>query len=250
MARTVRKAVLLAAGRGTRLGALTAHTPKPMLVVAGKPLIAHIVEALGAGGLEEIAIVTGYLAERVEEWCSAFNRAHDDTKLTPIRQPQLNGTAGALLAARDFVQHEQAFLFGWGDILMDREFYARFVSAARALDYDLLLSVNRMRDPWRGAAVYLKNDMRVERIVEKPPQGTSTTNWNNAGLFAATPRLLEYAAMLTPSARGETELPQAFDAIIADGAMVRAVEVRGFWSDVGTPEDLARARKLYAGGRA
>lgn len=249
MARTISKAVLLAAGRGTRLGAFTAHTPKPLLEVAGKPLIAHIVEALAGCGLREIAIVTGYLAEQVEEWCGAFNRAHRETALLPIRQPQLNGTAGALLAARDFVQREQAFIFGWADILMDREFYARFLDAARTRDYDLLLAVNWMHDPWRGSAVYTTNDMRVERIVEKPPQGTSTTHWNSAGLFAATPRLLDYAASLKPSARGELELPESFAAMIADRAVVRAVELRGFWSDVGTPEDLARARKLFPGGR-
>lgn len=250
MARTIGKGVLLAAGRGTRLGAITAQTPKPLLEIASKPLIAHIVEGLTACDIRDIAIVTGYLAEQIEGWCAAFNGAHRDTTLKPIRQPQLNGTAGALLAARDFVQCEEAFIFGWADILMDREFYSRFLGAARALDYDLLLSVNWMHDPWRGAAVYTANDMRVERIVEKPPQGTSTTHWNNAGLFAATPRLLDYAARLKPSARGEFELPQAFPAMLADGALVRAVELRGFWSDVGTPEDLARARKLFAGGGA
>ncbi len=249
MARTIDKAVLLAAGRGTRLGAITAYTPKPLLEIAGKPLIAHIVEALSESAIREIAIVTGYLAEQVEQWCNAFNRANRDTVLTPIRQPQLNGTAGAILAARDFLEREQAFIFGWADILMDREFYSRFLDAARSLDYDLLLSVNWKHDPWLGAAVYTTNDMRVERIVEKPPKGTSTTHWNNAGLFAATPRLLDYAARLKPSPRGELELPQSFDAMIADRALVRAVEVRGFWSDVGTPEDLARARKLFPGAR-
>lgn len=250
MARTISKAVLLAAGRGTRLGAITAHTPKPMLEIAGKPLLAHTVEALAACDIREIAIVTGYLADKVEDWCAEFNRTNASTALLPIRQPQLNGTGGAILAARDFIEREQAFIFGWADILMDREFYSRFLDAARALDYDLLLSVNWKHDPWDGAAVYTANDMRVERIVEKPPKGTSTTHWNNAGLFAATPRLLDYAARLTPSPRGELELPQSFEAMIADGALVRAVAVRGFWSDVGTPEDLARARQMFVGGRA
>ncbi len=245
MARTIGKAVLLAAGRGTRLGTLTESTPKPLLEVAGAPLISHIATAIAGAGIHEIAIVTGYLAEQVKVWCESFNRAHPETRLTPIRQRELNGTAGAMLVAREFLADEEAFLFGWGDVLMDRQNYSRFIEHARSERYDLLVAVNRTRDPWRGAAVYVDGDMSVVRIVEKPRPGTSTTNWNNAGLFAATRHLFDYLERLTPSARGELELPQAIAAIVADGLDVRAIDVRGFWSDVGTPEDLAAARKRF-----
>ena len=72
----VRKAVLLAAGRGTRLGALTAHTPKPLLEVAGKPLIAHIVNGLVAGGIHQFVIVSGYLGDQIERWAGGFVAAN------------------------------------------------------------------------------------------------------------------------------------------------------------------------------
>jgi UDP-N-acetylglucosamine diphosphorylase / glucose-1-phosphate thymidylyltransferase / UDP-N-acetylgalactosamine diphosphorylase / glucosamine-1-phosphate N-acetyltransferase / galactosamine-1-phosphate N-acetyltransferase len=129
--------------------------------------------------------------------------------------------------------------------LMDVANYARFAAAARSEAYELMLAVNATSDPWRGAAVYVDKQMRVERIVEKPARGTSTTRWNNAGLFASTPRIFEYITKLTPSARGELELPEAMAMMIADGCNVRALDVRGFWSDVGTPEDLETARKLF-----
>jgi len=245
MAREVRKAVLLAAGRGKRLGALTERMPKPMLEVAGKPLLAHIVDALAVNGIREIAIVAGHLATYIEEWGATWSRAHPETCLAILHQAELNGTAGAMLLARDFIADEDAFIFGWGDILMDVENYARFVHAARTESYDLMLSVNRVRDPWRGGAVYVDAGMRVERLVEKPAQGTSTTHWNNAGVFASTTLLFEYIAKLQPSPRGELELPEAMAMMIEDGCEVRAIDVRGFWSDVGTPEDLESARKLF-----
>jgi len=245
MARDIRKAVLLAAGRGKRLGALTEQTPKPMLPVAGKSLIGHIVDALAANEIRDIAIVTGYLASHVDEWCANHSRVHPGARLTTLHQAELNGTAGAMLLARDFLAMESAFIFGWGDILMDAENYSRFIGATRSESYDLMLSINRVRDPWRGGAVYVDATMRVERLVEKPAQGTSTTHWNNAGLFAATPLIFEYLAKLKPSPRGELELPQAIATMIEDGIEVRAVDVRGFWSDVGTPEDLQSARKLF-----
>lgn len=242
---TIRKAVLLAAGRGTRLGDLTAGTAKPMLEVGGAPLIAHILEALADAGIEEAVVVTGYLAEQIEEFCAHFADRRAALRVSTVRQSSLDGTGGAMLAALPLLGGEEHFLFGWGDVLMDVEYYGRFIKEAGAADYDLLLAVNRVNDPYRGAAVYVDAYMRVRRIVEKPAPGSSTTNWNNAGLFASTPRLFDYIRRLTPSPRGELELPAAIAAMIEDGLVVRAAEVRGFWSDVGTPEDLANAREHF-----
>ena len=236
---------MLAAGRGLRLGALTDRVPKPMLEVAGKPLLGHIVDALAANEVPDIAIVTGYLASHIDDWCASRMRKSPHLRLTTVHQGELNGTAGAMLLARDFLLDEAAFIFGWGDILTDPENYRRFIQSARSHPFDLMLSINRVRDPWRGGAVYVDTDMRVERVVEKPAPGTSTTQWNNAGLFAATPRIFDYLVKLNRSPRGELELPEAIAVMIADGCEVRAIDVRGFWSDVGTPEDLESARKLF-----
>lgn len=216
-----------------------------MLEVAGAPLLEHIVDALAANQVREIAIVTGYLASYIDDWRVRHGREHPELHLTTLNQAELNGTAGAMLLAKDFVADEAAFIFGWGDILMDVENYARFIHAARAQSYDLMLSINRVRDPWRGGAVYVDTEMRVEKLVEKPAAGTSSTNWNNAGLFAATPRIFDYLARPKPSARGELELPEAIAMMIEDRCEVRAVDVRGFWSDIGTPQDLESARKLF-----
>jgi NDP-sugar pyrophosphorylase family protein len=245
MAKLIRKAVLLAGGRGTRLGDLTAHTPKPLLEVAGEPILAHMLGALAQVGIEEAIIVTGYLAEQIEQFCSRFAAEHGALNVVTVPQPSINGTGGAMLAATPLLGAEQAFLFGWGDVLMDVEFYERFASCARSTEYDLMLALNRVRDPYRGAAVYVDDSMRVTRIVEKPAAGTSTTCWNNAGLFASTPRLFQYVGRLAPSERGELELPLAIAAMIDDGLQIRAIELRGFWSDVGTPEDLARVRRQF-----
>jgi UDP-N-acetylglucosamine diphosphorylase / glucose-1-phosphate thymidylyltransferase / UDP-N-acetylgalactosamine diphosphorylase / glucosamine-1-phosphate N-acetyltransferase / galactosamine-1-phosphate N-acetyltransferase len=245
VARDIRKAVLLAAGRGKRLGTLTDAVPKPLLEVAGRPLIGHIVDALAASDVLDIAIVTGYLASHIDDWCARHAIENPALHFSTLRQTELNGTASAMTFARDFVLDVAVFIFGWGDILMDAENYSRFIQAARSQSYDLMLSVNRVRDPWRGGAVYVDASMRVERLVEKPAPGASTTHWNNAGLFAATPRIFEYLARLKPSPRGELELPEAIAMMVADRCEVRAVDVRGFWSDVGTPEDLESARKLF-----
>ncbi len=245
MAVEVRKAVLLAAGRGTRLGELTAKIPKPLLEVAGAPIIAHIVHVLERAGIREFGIVVGYLGEMVENWARAHVASNPHIVITPIRQTELNGTGGAMLAAESFLAGEERFVFGWGDILMDRANYPRFVEHARHDEFDLLLAANRLKDPFRGAAVYIAPDLRVERLDEKPAEGTAKTEWNNAGLFAADQRLFAYLKRLERSERGEYELPQAISRMIAGGLVVRAVEMRGFWSDIGTPADVEAARALF-----
>src|SRR5207249_3223494 len=99
---------------------------------------------------------------------------------------------------------------------------------------------------WRGGAVYVDGDHRIERIVEKPPRGTAKTHWNNAGIAVFRATVFDYAAAVKPSSRGEYEVPDAISAMLADGLAVYAFPLQGFWSDVGTPEDLMRAEELLS----
>src|ERR1700685_3787941 len=98
VAAEITTAVLLAAGRGKRLGALTADTPKPILDIAGSPLISHIVDALVGAGLTNFIVVTGYLSEQIEGWAKTYERENPGIKVTTVKQAELNGTGGAMLA--------------------------------------------------------------------------------------------------------------------------------------------------------
>lgn len=238
-------AVVLAAGRGSRMGALTAATPKPLLAVAGRSLLARVLGGLGAAGVRRAVVVTGYLGEQIE--AALGDGGALGLRIEYRRQPRADGTARALLLAEPLVG-AAACVVCWGDILVPAAFYATFLAAWRARPCDAQLAVNAVDDPWRGAAVYVDDDWRVERVEEKPPPGTSTTGWNNAGIMAFAPLVFDYARRLPPSPRGEYELPQAVAQMVRDGRAVRAVPVRGFWSDVGTPDDLAAAQAHFAEG--
>ena len=240
-------AIVLAAGRGTRMGALTATTPKPLLPVAGQSMIARVLSGLARGGIRRAVVVTGYLGEQIEA-ALGDGRALG-LSLAYRRQEQPDGTARALLLAATDIGGAP-FIVSWGDILVPIAFYAEILGAYARQPCDALLAVNAVDDPWRGAAVYVDAEWRVARVEEKPPRGTSTTGWNNAGIMAFAPLALDYARRLAPSARGEYELPQAAAQMVRDGRDVRAVPVRGPWSDVGTPEDLAAAQTLFAEPRS
>jgi len=231
-------AVILAAGRGTRMGALTERAPKPLLLLRGRPIIEHILMGLRAAGVNEAVIVTGYRGEQIEAHLGDGQRL--GLSLSYRRQTRPDGTARALLLAGDAVGSRD-FVLSWGDIVVTPANYAALTADFARTRCDVLLMVNDVDDPWRGAAVYVDEHWRVTRVIEKPPRGASRTRWNNAGIFVFTPLIFSYAERLQPSARGEYELPQAIAMMIGDGRLVRACPLRGFWSDLGTPEDLAAA---------
>lgn len=238
--RPIRDAVILAAGRGTRMKGLTEDAPKPMLPVRGLPLLEHILAALRTAGVTRYAIVTGYRAEKIEDHFGNGSRL--GIEITYRRQEVRDGTARALLLGRETTA-DRPFLLAWGDVLTDQSNYPALLETFAQIRPDGLLSVNWVEDPCRGAAVYVDPANRIERIVEKPPPGTATTHWNNAGIAVFEPTVYDFAATVSPSARGEYEIPDAISAMITAGKAIYAFPLQGFWSDVGTPEDLARVEE-------
>jgi dTDP-glucose pyrophosphorylase len=233
-------AVLLAAGRGTRMGKLTATTSKPLLPLRGRPIIEHILLGMRDAGIQRAVIVTGYLGEQIESYLGDGRRL--DMTILYRRQQEPQGTAKALLLTRNLLGDEP-FMLSWGDIIVDRSEYTALATRFTETPCDVMLSVNPTDDPWRGAAVTVDDNWRVQSLIEKPPRGTAPTRWNNAGIFVFTNLIFPYAEQLQPSERGEYELPQAIATMIADGRVVQAHPISGFWSDLGTPEDLAAAER-------
>jgi NDP-sugar pyrophosphorylase family protein len=241
------KAVILAAGKGTRMKELTASRPKPMIEICGQPMLEHILVALRNSGIRELIIITGYLAEAVE---SHFGKGESlGLQIHYIRQLVQNGTGAAFHLAQALVGTEP-FFAGYGDIITSLDNYPRLIKHFEQRPCDALLSLNRVNDPYRGAAVYLNTNELVADIIEKPPQGTSTSNWNNAGLMVFSPRLFDYSATLKPSARGEYEITDAIRAMIQDKCQVRGFKLEGFWSDVGRPEDLEAVTQAICGSKS
>jgi NDP-sugar pyrophosphorylase family protein len=227
---------------------LTYWRPKPLVPIAGRPLIVHIVEGFARAGVRDICVVVGHLREQIQ--LTLGDGSVWGARLIYKTQPEPTGTGAAVLLAADFVGNEH-FMLSWGDILVPQFHYGKVF---RSLDgsVDGVLSVNRVDDPWEGAAVYVEDGI-VTRIIEKPERGSSSTNYNNAGVLLLPPQVLEITATLAPSPRGEIELPQAVAEFIAEGGRLRAVEVEGYWSDVARPANVlamngAVIQAMYAGG--
>jgi UDP-N-acetylglucosamine diphosphorylase / glucose-1-phosphate thymidylyltransferase / UDP-N-acetylgalactosamine diphosphorylase / glucosamine-1-phosphate N-acetyltransferase / galactosamine-1-phosphate N-acetyltransferase len=238
------KAVVLAAGRGTRMKDLSKDRPKHLIPVEGKPVLEHVILRLKEAGIDGVTLVIGHLGEMIRGHFGDGSRLGIGIEYAVQDQP--TGTGSALHAARELAS-EGPFLMCFGDVLTSAETYARMLCEFEEAPCEALSLLNWVDDPYRGAAVYLDESGKIVRQVEKPPQGTSTTHWNQAGIFVFDPIVFEYTARLTPSARGEYELTAAVEAMVLDGRNVRGCAVTEVaWCDVGTPEDLSEAGRIAA----
>ena len=231
----VDKAVILAAGRGTRMRELTADLPKPMIEVRRKPVLQHIVEGLRDAGICELLIVVGYRGDTVRNFLGDGSRY--DIAIQYATQTVQDGTGRVVDLARDFVG-DTPFVLSYGDILVDPTNYKRVVSLPE--NVEAIVTVTRGEDVSKGGAVYLNQQMALIDIREKSTPDRATSPWYNAGLYAFRPSIFEFTAQLKLSPRGEYELTDAIRALAQSGKKIKAFELTGEWADVRDPEVLAR----------
>jgi NDP-sugar pyrophosphorylase family protein len=231
------KAVLLAAGRGTRMRGLTEDLPKPMLAVRGKPILQHIVEGLREAGVERVLIVVGYRADVVQEFFG--DGAKFGVRIEYTTQLVQDGTGRVVELAREFVG-EDAFVLSYGDILIAPENYRRLVDLGAA---EALVSVkHNPGEIAKGGAVFIDETFRMTDLREKPQPGEPTSPWYNAGVYCFRPSIFAHTARLEKSPRGEYELTDAIRTL-GETAHVQVVELTGDWADVRDPEVLAELNR-------
>ena len=236
----INQAVILAAGRGTRMRELTAEVPKPMIVVRGKPVLQHIIEGLRDAGIREFLMIVGYRADAVQNFFGDGSR-HNVT-IQYATQTVQDGTGRVVNLAREFVGNSP-FVLGYGDILVDPPNYKRVVDISE--DIEAIVTVTRGEDVSKGGAVFVNERMELVDIREKSDRWSGSPRrdavpFYNAGLYAFRPSIFEFTAKLKPSPRGEYELTDAIRDLAQSGKKVQVLELTGEWADVRDPEVLAK----------
>lgn len=247
------KAVILAAGKGTRMGDLTNEIPKPMLKVHGRPILEHILEGILAAGIQDLFVVTGFRAEVIEKHFGDGSKWR--ARIQYGRQVVQDGTGKAPEPARAFVA-DSPFLLTYGDILVKPETYRRMLARFQEGDFSGLITVTRGQDVTKGGLDFFDQDFCLKRVVEKPSaeqldelrrdgwlkEGDPV--WYNAGIYIFKPIVYQFIAQLEKSPRGEYELTDAIAAMVQAGHKLAGLEIEGRWVDVRDPEVL---QKLQAG---
>jgi dTDP-glucose pyrophosphorylase len=235
MTTKIDKAVVLAAGRGTRMRELTLELPKPMIDVRGKPVLQYIIEGLREAGIRDVLLVVGYRADAVRNFFGDGSR-HNIT-IQYATQTVQDGTGRVVDLARDFVG-DFPFILSYGDILVDPVNYKRVADLPD--NVEAVITVTRGEDVSKGGAVFVNEQMELVDLREKAKPGQATSPWYNAGIYVFRPSILEFTAKLKPSPRGEYELTDAIRDLAQSGKKVRVLELTGKWADVRDPEILTR----------
>ena len=227
----VKKAVILAAGRGTRMKEITDELPKPMVKVKGVPILESIVRGLVSNGVTDVLIVVGWRKEVITDY---FGDGSDfGCRVEYVEQVVQDGTGRVVELAKDF-SGEDPFILSYGDILVPSESYAPLVDFT---DVEGKLTVKIDEDVRKGGAVFIENGM-VTDLIEKGGDDAPTSPYYNAGIYSFSAKIYDYTAKLELSPRGEYELTDAIKAQVQDGLPIAAVELDGEWADVRDPEVL------------
>jgi UDP-N-acetylglucosamine diphosphorylase / glucose-1-phosphate thymidylyltransferase / UDP-N-acetylgalactosamine diphosphorylase / glucosamine-1-phosphate N-acetyltransferase / galactosamine-1-phosphate N-acetyltransferase len=228
----ITKAVILAAGRGTRMRELTNDLPKPMVEVRGKPILHHILDGLASTGIEEALIVVGYRREVIRDYFGDGHRV--GLQMEYVEQVTQDGTGRVVSLAKAFCRN-QPFLLIYGDILVESEVYQKLRDL---VEEEMLVAVKYLQDVSKGGAVYLDENFRLVDLREKQDASGAETHWYNAGLYAFRPSIFPFIEKLEKSPRGEYELTDAIRAMARAGLKIKAVEIKGSWADIRDPEIL------------
>ncbi len=226
------KAFLLAAGLGSRLRPVTDTTPKCMLVIDDRPLLDIWLDAFHRAGVNEVLVNLHHLPDVV--------RRHLAGRSTPpavrtVYEPELLGSAGTLVANRDWIAGEEFFLACNADNLTDFDVRS-LIDAHREHGPIATLTVFHSERPSAGGVVELDAAGQVVGFAEKPAEPVS--DLTNAGMYAFRPAVLDEINGMPPRDIGYDLLPQLV-------GRARAVPVEGYFLDIGTPDAYLRARKEW-----
>jgi glucose-1-phosphate thymidylyltransferase len=236
------KVIIPLAGKGTRLRPHTHITPKPMLKIAGKPVIDYVMDDLERlGDVEQVIYITGHLKDKVEEYA----RAKYPFDAVFIEQKIQDGTAGAVALARPYVDQPVFIIFV--DTIFDAD-----LSVVHRTDADGIIWVKTVEDYQRFGVVVSDADGNMTKIVEKP--STPISKRANIGLYYIKNWKLLYEGidwtLRQPKNKGEYYLTDAFQYMIEHGAKIKVIDVEG-WYDAGEQGTLLETnRTMLEKGRA
>jgi len=236
------KVIIPLAGKGTRLRPHTHITPKPMLKIAGKPVIDYVMEDLQRlGNVEQVIYITGHLKDKVE----LYARAKYPFDAVFIEQEVQDGTAGAVALAKPYVDQPVFIIFV--DTIFDAD-----LSVVNRSDADGIIWVKTVDDYQRFGVVVTDADGHMTKIVEKP--STPISKRANIGLYYIKNWKLLYEGidwtLKQPKNKGEFYLTDAFQYMIDHGAKIKVIDVEG-WYDAGEQGTLLETnRTILDKGRA
>ncbi|MFF8608684.1 glucose-1-phosphate thymidylyltransferase [Streptomyces sp. NPDC015346] len=231
------KALVLSGGTGARLRPFTHSTPKQLLPIAGKAVLEHVLNNITDAGITDIGIIVGDQYDKISETIGDGSRF--GARITYLRQTRPLGLAHCVLVAREFLG-EDDFLMYLGDNMLPEgitELTRTFATERPTAQ----IAVQKVPDPSAFGVAEIDAAGIVQRLVEKPSDPRSDLAL--IGVYFFTPAIHEAVAAITPSARGELEITDAIQWLVARDSRVKAVEYLGYWQDTGQVDSVLECNR-------
>ena len=223
-------AIIMAGGLGSRLGTLTQNTPKPLLPVGGKPVIARIAEQLKSHGIEEIYISINYKGSQIKKWFE--ENPINGAQISYLEEKEFLGTAGALSLLPN--KPSNPFIVINGDIISPVNFGSLLEFHQQShKSMTLCTREFNFQVPY---GVLKHNGSQLVSIEEKPSQNI----FINAGIYVINPELLKYIPE-----KNRFDMPELINIAIKEGNEIACYPVSDYWLDIGTPQDYIKADKEF-----
>src|SRR4051794_1209071 len=228
------RAVVMAGGEGSRLRPMTANLPKPLLPVANRPVMEHVLRLLKRHGHTETIVTVQFLASLVRNYFGDGDELGMSLQYATEETPL--GTAGSVKNAEDALRDEP-FLVISGDALTDIDL-TEMMKFHRDRGALVTIGLKRVPDPLEFGIIIVDDEGRVERFLEKPTWGQVFSDTVNTGIYVMEPEVLAEVA------RGESVdwSGDVFPKLLAAGAPLYGYVADGYWEDVGTHESYLRAQ--------
>ena len=229
------KVIIPLAGFGTRLRPHTFSKPKPLMNVAGTPVLGHVLAMFRDVEVEEFILITGYMGEQIEAY---INAEFPDIEARFLEQKELNGQSPAVLLARDFVNGP--LLIGFADTIVETDLTGMHAEACDAVAW-----VKQVQDPRRFGVAVRGEGGYVNRIIEKPDSVSNNLAVVGFYFLQDGARLMDAIEKQVGGhmqTKGEYYLADAMQILLDEGMRMRVQEV-DIWEDCGKPESVLHTNK-------
>ena len=228
------KAVIMAGGEGTRLRPLTSNQPKPMLPMANRPMMEHVVLLLRQHGITEIVVTVAFMANSIRTYFGDGSEL--GVRMVYAIEETPLGTAGSVLNARE--ELDERFMVISGDVLTDIDLGA-VVAFHERRSAMATLALCAVENPLEFGIVITREDGSIERFLEKPGWGQVFSDTINTGIYVLEPEIFDFV----PPGRSVDFSGEVFPAVLDAGRPIFGYVADGYWEDVGTTEAYLKAHQ-------
>ena len=228
------KAVIMAGGEGTRLRPLTSNAPKPMMPIANRPMMEHIVKLLKEHGFDDIVVTLAFLPQTIRTYFG--DGSEFGVRMVYATEESPLGTAGSVRNAKD--ELDEPFLVISGDVLTDFDLseIVRFHEERKSM---ATIALKAMENPLEFGIVITRDDGSIDRFLEKPTWGQVFSDTINTGIYVFQPEIFDYI----PEGESYDFSGDVFPRLLADGKAMFGYVADGYWEDVGTLDAYVKAHQ-------